>query len=203
MNRIIGLIGIVFAFCLLSSNMAHAHCDTLDGPVVQDARIALEKGDITQVLKWVKKDAEPEIYTAFQAALAERKTNKETADMNFFETLVRVHRAGEGAPFTGLKPAGEIEPIVVKADKTLEEGSVDGLIGKMTQHLTEGVRERFDRALKTSKHKDESVESGREYVEAYVEYMHYMEGIHKAVMGQGEHQHEEAEEGEHETHDAE
>ena len=88
-----------------------------------------------------------------------------------------------------------LEPIVAKADKTLEEGSVDGLISKMTQHLTEGVRERFDRALKTSKHKDESVEAGREYVEAYVEYMHYMEGIHKAVMGQGGHKHEEVGEG--------
>ena len=40
---------------------ARAHCDTMDGPVVKDAKAALEKGDVTPVLKWVAKDAEPEI----------------------------------------------------------------------------------------------------------------------------------------------
>lgn len=84
---------------------AFAHCDTLDGLVIQDARIALEKGDVTPALKWVKKDAEPEIRSAFDKALTERKSNKDTADMKLFETLASVHRAGEGASFTGLKPS--------------------------------------------------------------------------------------------------
>jgi hypothetical protein len=119
--------------------------------------------------------------------------NKETSDKKFFETLIRIHRAGEGASFTGLKPAGAVEPIVAEADKALESGSSAELITKMTHHLTEGVTERFNRAVETKKHKDESVEAGREYVEAYVQYVHYVEGIHTAIAGKGGH-HEEAEE---------
>lgn len=178
------------------SNYAFAHCDTMDGPVVKDTQIALEKGDVTPVLKWIKKDAEPEVREAFQAAITERIKGaeaKESADKKFFETLIRIHRAGEGADFAGLKPAGAVEPIVAEADKALESGSSSELTAKMTHHLTEGVKERFDRAVETRKHKDESVEAGREYVEAYVQYVHYVEGIHNAVAGKGGH-HEEAEE---------
>ena len=170
---------------------AFAHCDTLDGPVIQDARTALEKADVTPVLKWVKKDAEPEIRAAFNKALAERKSNKDAADMKFFETLVRVHRAGEGASFAGLKPSGSVEPIIAGADKALETGSIDDLAHEMSEHLTSGVKERFERAFALRKHKDESVEAGREYVQAYVEYVHYVEGLHQVIAGKGGHNNEE------------
>ena len=85
--------------------IASAHCDTMAGPVIQDAKMALEKGDITPVLKWVKKDQEKRVREAFNRARAAKgPAIKEKAEMVFFETLVRIHRAGEGAPFTGLKP---------------------------------------------------------------------------------------------------
>src|SRR5512133_3612252 len=88
-----------------SPSTASAHCDTLNGPVIAAARLALEKGDVTPVLKWVKAAGEPEIRHAFEQALAVRTAGsqaKELADRYFFETLVRVHRQGEGAPYTGL-----------------------------------------------------------------------------------------------------
>lgn len=168
------------------SNSAFAHCDTMDGPVVKDAQVALEENDVTPVLKWIKKDAEPGVRSAFQTAVTERTKNpqnKESSDRKFFETLIRIHRAGEGADFTGLKPAGAVEPIVAEADKALETSSSDALTTKMAHHLTEAVKERFNRAFELKKHKDESVDAGREYVEAYVEYVHYVEGIHNAVVG--------------------
>lgn len=195
------LLVIIFAIAHFNNSSLHffipfvfAHCDTLDGPVVQDARAALEKGNVTPVLKWVRKDAEAEVRSAFQADLTERAKSteaKEKADMKFFETLVRVHRAGEGASFTGLKPAGAVEPIIAEADKALETGSVDTLTTEMSKHLTDEVKERFDRAFETKKHKDESVDAGREYVEDYVEYVHYVEGVYKAVSGASGHHHEE------------
>ncbi len=83
--------------CTALSKNAFAHCDTLDGSVVQTARIALEKGDVTPLLKWVHADDEKEIRVAFQKTLAVRAKGaaaKELADMYFFETLVRIHRAG-------------------------------------------------------------------------------------------------------------
>ena len=83
--------------------------DTLDGPVVATARIALEQGDATPVLKWVSSEYEEEVKTVFAHALAVRELSpqaREMADSYFFETLVRIHREGESAPYTGLKPAG-------------------------------------------------------------------------------------------------
>ena len=94
---------------LAVGNAAWAHCDGLDGPVVQAARRALESGNANYVLVWVKPGAEAEIKQVFQQALAVRKLGpaaKDLADRHFFETVVLIHRQGEGAGFTGLKPAG-------------------------------------------------------------------------------------------------
>ena len=87
----------------------YAHCDGMDGPVVKAAQAALAKGDVNLVLIWVRKNDETEIRQAFERTVNVRKLSpeaKELADTYFFETLVRIHRAGEGAPYTGLKPAG-------------------------------------------------------------------------------------------------
>lgn len=170
--------------------LALAHCDSLDGPVVADARSALGKGEVTPVLKWVKADDEPEIRDAFARAVAVRKLGPEAqqlAETFFFETLVRVHRAGEGAPFTGLKPAGAIEPPIAAADQALADGSVDPLAQKIAEHAAAGVRERFARALAAKKHAGENVAAGREYVEAYVTYVHYVEAVVQAVHAEAHH----------------
>ena len=107
--------------------------------------------------------------------------------MYFFETLVRIHRAGEGASYTGLKPGTEVDPAIALADKALESGSVDKLVGVLTDATAKGIRERFDRALEKRKHIDESVNAGREFVEAYVIFTHYVEGLHASVKGGAEH----------------
>lgn len=170
--------------------LALAHCDTLDGPVVADARLALGQGEVTPVLKWVKAGDEPEIRDAFARAVAVRKLGPEAqqlADTFFFETLVRVHRAGEGAPFTGLKPAGSVEPPIAAADQALADGSVDPLAQKIAEHAAAGVHERFARALAAKKDAGESVAAGREYVEAYVTYVHYVEGVVQAVHADAHH----------------
>jgi len=160
--------------------IAGAHCDTLDGPVVITAKQALEKGDITQILKWVRNEDEKEIRAQFDKTLAVRKQSKEAkelADMYFFETLVRIHRAGEGAPYTGLKPGEAVEPSVAAADKALETGSVDKLIKLVTAVAEKGIRERFAHAAETKKHADHGVEYGRKFVAAYVEFTHYVERL--------------------------
>ena len=176
---------------VFSGQKLFAHCDTLDGPVVQTARTALAKGDVTPLLKWVRADDEPEIRAAFQKTLAVRVKGpeaKELADMYLFETLVRIHRAGEGAPYTGLKPAESVEPAVALADRALENGSEDKLIDVLTKALAQGVRKRFQHASQTRKQADNSVSAGREFVEAYVIFTHYVEGLHAAVQGgEGDH----------------
>ena len=158
---------------------AHAHCDTMDGPVVNTARMALEKGDVTPVLKWVRKNDEDEIKGQFQKTLTARKQGKEAkelADRYFFETLVRIHRAGEGAPYTGLK-SEPVEPIIQAADKAIDTGSADHLVKHMTESVAAGIRERFDSVRETKKHSDESILKGREFIEAYVAFTHYVERL--------------------------
>ncbi|MEJ2658272.1 MAG: DUF6448 family protein [Desulfobacterales bacterium] len=107
--------------------------------------------------------------------------------MYFFETLVRIHRAGEGAPYTGLKPGTAVDPAVALADKALESGSVDKLVHILTDATAKGIRERFNRTLKAKQLADESVASGREFVKAYAIFTHYVEGLHAQIKGGAEH----------------
>jgi hypothetical protein len=170
---------------------ALSHCDTMDGPVVLAAKEALAKKDVTPVLKWVKKDAEGEIKAAFTRTLAVRMQGKEAqelADQFFFETLVRVHRAGEGAPYTGLKPTDtELGPAIEEADKALESGSVDKVAKLVTDEAAAGIRKRFAEAHEKKAHAAHNVDAGRQFVAAYVDYVHYVEGLHQAAQGTGEH----------------
>lgn len=183
---------ILFALGLVAftPQMTQAHCDTLDGPVVITAMKALGKGDVTPVLKWVKKEHEGEIRDLFKKTLSVRSKGseaKELADRYFLETLVRLHRAGEEAPYTGLS-AGPAEPIIAAADKSLETGSADHLIKHLSEEVASGIRKRFNHTLEKKKHSDESVEAGREFVEAYVKFTHYVERLfNDAKGGSGDH----------------
>jgi hypothetical protein len=175
------------ALIFLLPRTARAHCDTMDGPVVMAAKLALEKGEITPVLKWIKKEHEAEIQAAFKKTLMVRTKGpeaKELADIYFFETVVRLHRAGEGEPYTGIKPAGtELEPAIVAADKALESGSVEVLVKMVTDDVAKGIRERFEHAFAAKKDADKNVEAGREFVAAYVEFMHHVERLHLDAAG--------------------
>ncbi len=181
---------ILFGFSMVAAIPAAAHCDTLDGPVVAAARRALSSGDVTPVLKWVQAEHEAEIRDAFAKTIKVRAQSadaREMADKYFFETLVRVHRAGENAPFTGLKAAGEVEPDIAAADSALENGTVEQLAAAVAKEVAEGIRQRFAKVQQARPHAEESVAAGREYVEAYVEFIHYIERLHQAMAAGEQH----------------
>jgi hypothetical protein len=192
MLRTVAAALMVSASIALHPSPASAHCDALDGPVVQAARTALAKNDVAMVLRWVPRDREADVRSAFDRTIAVRSLGDDArvlADTWFFETLVRIHRAGEGAPFDGLKPAGHIEPFMASVDRSLAAGTADSVIADVTAHVGKGLRERFARARDARTHAEHSVEAGREYVAAYVDYMHYVEALHRAgAHGGGEHQ---------------
>lgn len=182
----------LLALTLAMPQSALAHCDTADGPVVSSARVALSRGDVTPVLKWVQKENEPEVRSAFERTLKVRKASPEArdlADQYFFETLVRLHRAGEGAPYTGLKPSGVVDPAIAEADNALEKGSIDELAHRMATSVEQRMKQRFAAALHTRKSADTNVEAGREYVRSYVEFMHYVEALDQAAQGKVEAEH--------------
>lgn len=167
---------------------ARAHCDSLDGPVVEAARLALAEGDVTPVLKWVRTDDEATIRTAFAQTIAVRRLSSaaaELADRFFFETLVRIHRAGEGAAFTGLKPAGAIDQAIAAADQSLATGRAEALVQKLQQRIAAGLGQRFDRAREARAHADHNVDAGRAYVAAYVDFIHYYEALHVLAVRSG------------------
>lgn len=186
--RILAVAFISMGLSVLTNGISYAHCDTLNGPVIKDGKVALNSGDVNPALKWVKKEREPEIKAAFDKALAERtksEADKERADMAFFETLVRIHREGEGEIFTGLKPEGTpLSPVLISVEKSLEANSEDGLVTLIANNVASGIRSRFANTVEKNKHKDESVETGREFVDAYIELLRYAERLYSAAMAE-------------------
>ena len=177
---------IVFAvMSVIDATPALAHCDGLDGPVVSAARIALQTGDVNRVLIWVRPEDIGEIRRAFNEALATRKLGpqaQELADRYFFETLVRIHRAGEGATYTGLKPAGrDLGPAIPAADKAVETGLFDDVATLLTEAVRQGLRTRFHDLMAKKSFRTDDVAAGREFIESYVTFIHYVEGLYEAA----------------------
>jgi len=177
-----GVVALVMILVLATAGNALAHCDTVDGPVVKLARHALAKRDVKIILPWVSAEKEGEIRKAFDLTMAVRgkgEKERELADMYFFETLVRVHREGEGAPYTGLKPAGlDLGPVLPAADKALESGNPGPLLKLINEKTHEGIHKYYMEAKERKAHAGESVEAGRAYVQAYVPYLHFVERLY-------------------------
>jgi hypothetical protein len=175
----------LFVGLAFSPITASAHCDGMDGPVVKAAQQALATSDVDFVLVWVQASDESEIRQAFEHTLAIRKLGleaQELADRYFFETLVRIHRAGEGAPYTGLKSAGrDLVPAIPAADRALQDRSAESLLILLGEAVQDGVREHFQEALQKSNYNKSQVRDGRAYVQSYVEYIHYVERIYEAA----------------------
>lgn len=186
---VIGVLSV--ALLAFPAASALAHCDSSSGPVIPEAMAALENADVTPILKWVDPDSEAEVRAAFEQAQVVRAKGpeaRELADRYFLETLVRLHRAGEGAPYTGITDA-PVDPIVAMADRALADGAADEMIGRINRHMAQAIEEKFQRVSAAREHKDDSVEAGREFVAAYVSYVHYVEGVHDAILATGGHQH--------------
>lgn len=165
---------------LLWPRTASAHCDTEDGPAVTAGRRALETGNVNHALPWVTEDGEAEVRAVFEKCAAVRRLGTEAAevaDRLFLETLVRVHRAGEGAGFDGIKPAGShVDPVVAAADRAFAAGVVEPLIGLVPEERLPELERRLHAALAARDHDVDDVAAGRRAVGAYVAFVMYAEG---------------------------
>ena len=163
-------VAVALGFFALTPARALAHCDGVDGPVVKAAQRALDTGNPARVLIWVQEKDEPEIRKSFEQTLAVRALGpqaKELADRFFFETVVRVHRAGEGAPFTGLKPAGrDLGPAIPAADEAVRVGSVEPVRHLLTMRIQERLRQQFGEVMASKTFAPDDVAAGRAYVKA-------------------------------------
>lgn len=175
----------LLAIFMIPSTILLAHCDTMNGPVVLAARKALETGNVSLVLIWVQKGDEKTIMDAFAKTRSVRKLSPEArdfADVYFFETVVRVHRAGEGVPYTGLKPPeSQIDPGIHAADEALETKSDELLLHHLAKAVHDGIHHQFTTVVSKMSFMQDNVEAGREYVKAYVEFIHYTERLFQAA----------------------
>ncbi|MCP5063475.1 MAG: hypothetical protein GY936_13565 [Ignavibacteriae bacterium] len=185
-KKLISIVHAALIGLLILAPKTFAHCDGVDGPVVIAAKKALESGNVNLVLVWVQKKDIEHITLVFEHTLSVRNLNanaQKLADRFFFETLVRIHRAGEGASYKGLKPAGrDLGPAIPAADKAIETGSAEDLLKLLTDEVTYGVHARFEKAMKLKNYDVNDVAAGQEYVKAYVEYFHFAEGIYEVAQ---------------------
>lgn len=193
---------VIAGLLILFTKKAYAHCDTMDGPAVKDGEKALETGNINYAYKWIFEEYEDELKEVFEKALKARKLGaeaKEVADRWFLENFVRIHRAGEGAAYDGLKPSGfELEPVVVAADKSIDIGDMSPLKGLVTDEEYHALEEKFDKAIALKDFDINDVKAAREYVNAYVTFFKMAEGEehdhghahgHEQVHGHGHEHH--------------
>ncbi|HHX31890.1 MAG: hypothetical protein GX670_06580 [Bacteroidales bacterium] len=186
------ILSLIAILSLISIQPASAHCDSFDGPALIDAEKALETNNVDLILKWINADMEDEVVPLFHKTYSMKNGDKEIYEIvkkHFYETFVRLHREMEGAPFTGLKPAGTTAHITVMSDKALESGDFASLLKALNNHVNSQLQEKFDKTEALYKVKDNSVEEGRAYVEAYVDYTHSLEAVHDILSSGAGHSH--------------
>lgn len=161
------------------------HCDAKDGPVVKEAKRALETGNVEVILPYAPATAEEEIRTAFALAMKARgqgEEAKEVSELYFFETVVRLHRAGEGAPYTGLKPAGlDHGPVLPVAEQAIEVGSADELVHLLSDALAVEVKERLGHVLALKDSAGEGISEARAYASAMLGFQVYANNLFKSM----------------------
>ncbi len=178
-------LGLTLVILALVPGAAFAHCDSMDGPVVKAAMAALEQGNANLVLIWVKEEYEAEVRGVLERTLVVRQLGGEAkalADRYFFEAVVRLHRMGEGEPYTGLKPAGrDLGPAIPAADRALETGELGPLLQLLREELEAGVAHQLEQVLAAKPYGVSDVAAGRRFVERYVVFVHYVEALHQAT----------------------
>jgi hypothetical protein len=165
------------------------HCDTLDGPVVKAAMRALEAPDVDIVLPYVPVAGEEAVRKAFAQVVKVREESpaaREIADLYFYETVVRLHRAGEGAPYTGLKPAGlDVGPVIPVAERAIESGSAADLGDLLANVVREEVAHRLEHVTHLKAHAAKSVDEAREYVKAMLGLQVWSHSVYLSIKGDG------------------
>jgi len=181
-NHFILIVSILLILC--NYNLIFAHCDTKDGPVVTDARKAIDQNNVNYVLKWVQPVNEIELRETFQLIMKVRVLSseaKQLSDNYFFETVVRLHRNGEGESYTGIKPSGTpIDVRIQAADKSIAIGNLYPLNDLVPKANLPELKKRFDKVMMLKNFDVNNVQAGREYIEAYVQFFHYAEGEEEA-----------------------
>ena len=97
-------------------------------------------------------------FTAVMPVRALGDQAQAVADRLFFKTVVRIHRAGQGAPYAGLKPAGTpVGPVIPIAEEAVATGSSERLTIYLTRVLQDELNKRLSAVSALAATKNKSV----------------------------------------------
>jgi len=158
------------------------HCDTMDGPVVTAAELALEMENINYVLPYVKKDLERELKDAFDKTIVVRELSgdaAEVADYWFFETAVRLHMSGKGKSYTGIKHSGLNQGSVInKAEEAIETGDKSELEEFLMDFIGEAFERRFETAMYKKEYDLNNIDAARDYLNSMLEFVLFVNKLY-------------------------
>jgi uncharacterized protein DUF6448 len=194
------LLAVIAAVALVfTTPQVQAHCDSLDGPVAKAVQKALETGNVNPVLAYAPAEAENEIRAAFEKSRKVRGVNADVralADQAFMETVIRLHRAGEGAPYTGLKPVGDdYGPVIPAAEHAVETGDLTKLRAALLEEIEHALSERLNHVRTLQRAPSEpttaaEVPHARERISAELGFVTFAETIRQAAHGKGAEHHD-------------
>lgn len=199
MVRTLSFVLVLVLWMLGSATPARAHCDGVDGPVAVAAQRAIATGNVNLALPYVPASAEAEIIARFEEARRVRNRGRDArvlADRAFVETVVRLHRMGEGASYSGLRPAGvDYGPMIPAAEQALQSGDVGAVRAILLEEIDHGLAQRLAhvqavRAVTVEPRDHDGVAAARERVSAELEFITYAEGLRQAVGGAAVEHHE-------------
>lgn len=172
-------------FMLGFASTSQAHCDRVNGPVATDAREALETGDISHALIWVTDQQAEELKSTFEQSLTVYNKGNESqklAERYFMSETVRLHREAEGMPFTGLKPAQPSSEDIQIAEQALASGELAPVTDMLANEIQKKTSELYSKAMEAKNNKDNNVEAGRKWADAYVQYIVYVHKLYQKIQ---------------------
>jgi hypothetical protein len=153
--------------------------------------MALVHGDVDLVLPYVPEAMEAEVRAAFARAMHVRELDpvaREVGELHFFETVVRLHREGEGAPFTGLKPMGlDVGPVIGLAEEAADSGNAEALVAELHRELDSALIHRLAEVVALGRARSDSVASARRYVSAFLGFQRWAHHVHEALAAGDDH----------------
>lgn len=152
--------------------------DITNGPVMGAAKMALDTGNVNYVLIWVPEASENQLKNLFEKTFCERRAGKDMQDIAinwYFETVKRLHRAGERRLYTCLKPDGPDEsPVFPKVNRAIETGVADEIIGFIPKTQDHDFRYRFHHLIEKKNYDVNNVAAGRGYVAEFIDFILYL-----------------------------
>ena len=184
MMKMAGILVMMLMFVTFTAKQSYAHCERENGPVAVAAKEALKSEDFSKVAIWIGEEQEEELKNKFRQSLSvyhKGGDSKELATEYFMSNAVRLHRAAEGMPFTGLKPAQAAAKDIQVAEKALKTGNLDPVMDMFSSKMEDEAQKWFQKALEAKKNKDESVKAGREWADKYVKYIIYLHKLYQKI----------------------